>query len=377
MKVTQALNTLPRLTYRWLKLNNYHLPERVHFPIKPYRRLYMPPSPDRDLIFKAMDRGEIPEYSLSNPDFGVSQELVSLGKEFFNAGFQLEVPPGKRICQPVYIQYKFTEEDNTVIDYNLIKAGKNSTITILIEYWQDDQARVYHNGVTQVLAEEGAEVTVIKVQRLAAQAVHFDSQLVTAGPSAAVNYRQVELGSRYALTNYLGLLAEKSKAEVDVVYLGDGRRVLDLSYQMVHQGYRSKSNILVRGALRDLSRKVFRGTLDFKKGAAHSAGREEEAVILLDPTVKADAIPLLLSEEDDVQGDHAASAGKVHPEHLFYLMSRGLSEQEAAKTIVEASFQPILRKIPIVREKIEKEIERRLVCGEGKTKISPRSIPHP
>lgn len=109
--------------------------------------------------------------------------------------------------------------------------------------------------------------------------------------------------------------------------------------------------------------KIFKGTLDFKKGASRSKGIEEEYAILLDKTVKADAIPLLLCEEDDVEGQHAASAGQIDSDKLFYLMSRGLDEKEAKKLIVEASFTPIIDKIPMeyLKEEITKEIHRRIV----------------
>lgn len=113
----------------------------------------------------------------------------------------------------------------------------------------------------------------------------------------------------------------------------------------------------------DHGTKVFRGNLDFKRGARHSKGVEEEYVVLLDPTVKSHSIPALLCDEDDVQGEHAASAGQINENQLFYLMSRGLNERESKKLIVEASFRPILDKLPLedLRETINKEIDRRLM----------------
>jgi Fe-S cluster assembly scaffold protein SufB len=112
----------------------------------------------------------------------------------------------------------------------------------------------------------------------------------------------------------------------------------------------------------DESKKVFRGNLDFKTGAKRSKGIEEEYVILLDPNVKSDSLPALMCDEDDVQGEHAASAGQIDKNKLFYLMTRGLSEREAKKLIVEAQFKPIIDNIPIenLRNIINSEISRRL-----------------
>lgn len=364
MRISGALNTLPKITYRWLKLNYHQLKEETEIPHKPYTHTFSPEKVDSDLIWE--ERGTTP-FSCLKPrvDFGVSQELVALGEKFANTGFYLEIPPGKRLEEPFYVHYELSGENDTVIDDNVLVARKNSVLTLVVEYRQEGEKRAYHHGVTKVWAEEGARVTLIKIQSLGDQAFHFDSNLVEASPFSVVNYRQIELGGKYSVTNYLGQLAENSRADAEAVYLGSGDRVLDLSYKMTHLGYRSKSSILVRGVLQDRSRKVFRGTLDFKRGAKLAVGSEEESVILLDPTVKAEAVPLLLSAEDDVQGEHAVSAGKVDEEQLFYLMSRGFKEQEALKTLVRGSFHPVLKKIPAgVLVGIEEEIGRRLVFGE-------------
>ncbi|MNV83713.1 FeS cluster assembly protein SufD [compost metagenome] len=125
---------------------------------------------------------------------------------------------------------------------------------------------------------------------------------------------------------------------------------------------RTKSDIETRGVLKDTSKKIFRGTLDFKKGATRSNGAEGEHVILLSPSVKSDSIPLLLCGEDDVTGAHAASVGKIDENKLFYLMSRGFNEKEAKKLIIEGSFSDIIDEIPLIelREEILDNIQRRL-----------------
>jgi Fe-S cluster assembly scaffold protein SufB len=147
------------------------------------------------------------------------------------------------------------------------------------------------------------------------------------------------------------------------IYFGDGNRIIDLNYLINHIGRRTISNIETKGALKDRAKKVFRGTIDFKLGASRSKGIEEEYALLLDKEVKASSVPLLLCSEDDVEGQHAASAGQIDNEKLFYIMSRGISEKEAKKFIVEASFAPVIDKVPCedLRDVIRDEIQRRLV----------------
>ena len=193
---------------------------------------------------------------------------------------------------------------------------------------------------------------------------NFDSNVSYVDYGAKVNYVNVELGSKKSFSNIVTNLDEDTaESNLKSIYLVDGDRYTDLNYIMNHRGRRTNSDMEIRGVLKDKGNKMFKGTLDFKKGASRSKGSEEEYAILLDPRVKSDAIPLLLCEEDDVEGQHAASAGKIDGDKLFYLMSRGLSEKESKKLIVEASFKPILDLIPVevIRENIENEIHKKLV----------------
>lgn len=363
-KLTENMNVLPRLSNRWLKVNHLNFAEEVYFPLKAYNLPYLPENEVKKIALSDLGRQKFKSLKQDSENHGISKELTTLAEEHFNAGFAFEVPANAKLKTPILIDYSFDQQNDALIDYNLILAQENSSITVIVNYANTGNNQLYHNGLTKILAQEGAEVTLIKIQRLGDQDFHFDAQLVDLAPRATVRYIQVELGSKYSITNYQARLGESSLAEVDGMYLGDGRRELDLSYHMIHEGYRSTSDILVKGALKDTSRKVFRGTLDFKRGAHLADGNEEEYVILLDPTVKSDAIPLLLSEEDDVQGGHAASCGKVDSDQLFYLMTRGLSEDEATEAIVKGSYQHVLDQLPVrLKTEVQKEIHRRLVAN--------------
>ena len=121
----------------------------------------------------------------------------------------------------------------------------------------------------------------------------------------------------------------------------------------------------VRGALLGTSDKIFRGTLDFLEGSKGSVGRENEEVVLLSPTVRNRSVPVMLSHEDDVDGHHAVSVGKIDEGKLFYLMSRGLDMADAQRLIVEASFHPVLDRIEDegLKAEIDKVLMGRLANG--------------
>lgn len=364
-----ALNTLPVITWRWLKINDVKIDKFNLSDIPAYSKPFIAFDEAEEVIVRKMNSSvstnENIKYFINKEEhYGVNEELVKLGEKHYNSGIFVQIPKNTKLLAPIKLEYNLDIENPVVIDSNIIIAEENSTVTIVIDYTAAEEVQGFHNGITKVYAKDGAVVNIIKVQRLNDSSLHFDSNIAYSGYGAKVNWVQVELGGEKSITNYVNNLDEvESEANISSIYFADKNRYVDLSYLMNHRGRRSISKIETRGALKDKAKKVFRGTLDFKRGASRSKGSEEEYAILLDKTVKSDAIPLLLCEEDDVEGMHAASAGQIDSDKLFYLMSRGLDERAAKKLIIEASYAPIIDKIPLVslREAISEEIHRRLL----------------
>ncbi|MCR5834658.1 MAG: SufD family Fe-S cluster assembly protein [Selenomonadaceae bacterium] len=170
---------------------------------------------------------------------------------------------------------------------------------------------------------------------------------ITVGHGARIEFVAADIGSgNYSADIDIDLFGDDSVADFDAVYFGDGKRRLDFNYVIHQRGKRTVANMNVRGALTEHCDKIFRGTLDFKRGSKGSTGRELEEVIILSSGTRNRSVPLMLAEEDEVDGHHAVSIGRLDEEKIFYLMSRGLDKAEAERLIVEASFNPVVEKIP-------------------------------
>ncbi len=363
IQVKDALNVLPVITYRWLGVNQLHLND-ITRTVKSYTKRFILSNSDLVKNISLIDKSHYDELNKENVGYGVSGELVSLAQEAFNAGALVQVPPKTTLREPIRLLYGLDRENDMLIDNNLIYVGQGSQLTLVMDYFTNDDAEAFHNGSTRIFAAADSQINIVKIQRMNDSSFHFDSNYAELAQGARLNLVQVELGGAKIITNYISKHNHAdSQTRIKSIYLGDGNRLLDLSYHMQHYGRDTESEIDIRGVLKDFSRKTFRGTIDFKKGSIRSIGSEIESVILLDKTVRSDAIPLLLAEEDDVQGQHAATAGRINPSQLFYLMSRGFSEKEAKKLIVEATFNPIIQLIPMgdLKIAINNEIQRRLV----------------
>jgi FeS assembly protein SufD len=354
------LNTLPVITWRWLKVNDISLDTYSLPTVGEYNKasIISPKAISIDTTPNAKEL--LDDFGFEAIHYGVSKEVKDYALNNYNSSMVIKANGEEK--EPIRIEH-IINKDN-LIDNNLIIAEENSKVTIIIQYKSNEA--VFHNGVTRVLAKKGSEVNLIKIQTLNDNSHNFDSNVAICEYGAKVNFIEINLGSKFSVTNFISELKGTSgETNVNSIYLGDGNRVIDLSYEILHKAMRTNSNIICKGVLMDNSKKIFRGTLNFKKGSSRSKGSEEEYVTLLDSTVKSDAIPLLLCDEDDVEGMHAASAGKIDENKLYYLMSRGFSEKEAKKLIIEANFRPIIDLIPVeeIKEEIDTEIQRRLING--------------
>ena len=189
---------------------------------------------------------------------------------------------------------------------------------------------------------------------------------ISVGERARVEFVSADIGrGNYSADVEIDLAGDDSVADFEAVYFGDGNRHLDFNYVIRQRGKRTQATMNVRGALTAQCDKIFRGTLDFQRGAKGSTGRELEEVVILSPGTRNRSVPLMLAAEDDVDGHHAVSVGRLDEEKIFYLMSRGLDKSEAERLIVEAAFNPVVEKIPdeSLRAELLENLQRRLADG--------------
>lgn len=366
IQINDELNMIPVKTYRWLNINYLKMDEVFDKEIKPYTKKYVDEVNSDSLLIGRINNivslNHMDDFK-DEIDYGVSKKMVQMAERLNNAGIFATVKRGKVIHEPIRIGYQLDDKEDVLIDNNIIIAEENSQATFVIDYYTESDVEAFHNGALKIYAKPGSHVKVIKIQRMNDSSYHFDSNVAIVENGANVSFVQVEFGCKKLVTNYISNLKDESESNIDSIYLGDKDRELDLSYLMNHIGRRSTSNMEIKGALKDRAKKVFKGTIDFKLGSSKSVGREEESVIIFDKDVKAKAVPILLCNEEDVNGQHAASAGRVDEDKLFYVMSRGFSKGEAMNLIVEASFNPVIDKIPFddIQDIIRKEIHNRLV----------------
>lgn len=279
---------------------------------------------------------------------GIDTKITAYNQAFYNAGALIQLEANKRYEQPIHLTFNLDEHNNMLQDYNLIVAHEGSEATIIISYKTNEDAKTFHNGLTKIICQKNSKVKMIKTYEINASSTNMDALYSQLDEDSHLELVTMDFTNGMSITNHTSdLKGRGANSDHYGIYLGRNNSKLDQAYTMNHMAPYCHSNIYIQGALMDYAIKIFRGNLDFKKEAAKSKGSEKEYVLLLNDTVKSDAIPALLCSEDDVEGEHAASAGQIDKNKLYYLMSRGLDELLAKKLVVEASFQPVIDRIPM------------------------------
>lgn len=299
--------------------------------------------------------------------FFTNEEVNSFINENKNKCRYFKIPKGHIESSPVILSYHMGES-SVLTDDTVIEAEEGSSGTFILKYTSEEGSGARHCGRIRIFAGENSTVKVITAQLLDGKAAHTDIISGIAEKGAHIHVISAEIGSADTVSSCnLVLKGDESGAALDILYLGDGTRSLDISTRVEHRGKKSLSKIRANGVMLNESKKILRDTIDFISGASGSKGREEENVLMLDPGVINISVPILLCGEDDVEGEHAATSGRPDDNLMFYLMNRGFSEKEAEKLLAEAAFSSVLEAVPDRRTQAEIiEALQKSILKEGK-----------
>lgn len=346
------LNKIPVRTGNKLGVNEITI-DMTDVQIEKFEALNIESKEVKGLEIKALDKSD--ERLKVALKYGVGAELMKEADENFTNGVLITLADNTVVEENIVLVFTMDQSNKTLVDNLVVVAGKNSKANIIVKYISDENLEGYHNGIARVFADENSNVKVSKVNLLGKNVRTFDSNVSEIKDNAKADFIAVELGGKSAVSNYEGiLLGEKSKGDLLSVYIGSDDEKLDLNYVLTIKGAKAEGNMDVKGALKDKAVKNFKGTLDFKRGAKGSKAAEEEYCMLLSEKSRSRSVPLLLCDEDDVAGEHAAASGSIDENKLFYLMSRGISYDEARLLIINAAFNPIVDEIG--HEEIQNEI---------------------
>lgn len=249
------------------------------------------------------------------------------------------------LSENLIINYKFDHNDNLVDNID-IDVNENRKSTIIINYESITNNQNYHNGNINVNLSDKSSLELVVINNLNKSSINMISSTIKCNTSSKIKVTLLDLKGSIRLYNFESTTYKNAESLLNNIYIGKENDIIDLNYNYINLEENSNSNIEVQGVLLDNAVKTFKGIIDFKKGSNNSIGKENENCLLLSDNVVSKSLPMLLCSEENVEGAHSVSSGKIDEHKLFYLMSRGISLEEAKKLIITSNFEAIIGTLP-------------------------------
>jgi len=316
-----------------------------------------------DLETAAREHEELVKPYLTTVVAPDEHQLTALNAAMWNGGAFLYVPKNVEVNIPVQAIFLTENAGATFAPRILVVADTNSSVTYVDNYISSgDDVRV-HNGVVEIVAKAGAKVRYATVHQFGGSTTDMSYRRAITENDASIEWIIGEMNDGNTVTDTATVLkGNGSTSDAKIIAVGSGSQRLNYTTKAVHFGKDTTSQMITRAVMRESANAIINGITKIEHGATRSNGEQTEKVLMLSPKARGDANPILLIDEDDVMAGHAASVGQVNPEQVHYLMSRGITRQEAERLIIYGFLAPVVSDIPLERlqTRLQELVERKL-----------------
>ncbi|WP_281864573.1 Fe-S cluster assembly protein SufD [Planomicrobium okeanokoites] len=317
-------------------------------------------------IFTALrEHGDlVKKYFMTNGVKADEHKLTALHAALMNGGAFLYVPKNVEVEEPVQVVFYHDDADASLFNHVIVVADTSSKVTYVENYFSTvAKSNGLANIVSEVFAEDNAQITYGAVDVLAEGFTTYVNRRGVAARDAKIEWALGLMNDSDTISeNVTHLVGDNSIGDTKTVVVGRGSQKQNFTTKVVHWGKNSDGQILKHGVMKDSASSIFNGIGKIEHGATKSNAEQESRVLMLSPDARGDANPILLIDEDDVTAGHAASVGRVDPLQLYYLMSRGITKQEAERLVIHGFLAPVVNVLPIegVKKQLTEVIERKV-----------------
>jgi Fe-S cluster assembly protein SufD len=291
-------------------------------------------------------------------------KFPALNGAFWQGGAFIYVPKDVALKEPFQVVIALEGEGTAVFPHTLIVAERFANVTCIEETVSPDGVgQALNNGVVEIIAGEGAQVRYVDMQRWGNNVFSFNTKRAIHRPDSLVVWEMGELGSRLTKTYVDSILTGNgSSAEFNGIYFVSDKQHMDLDTLIHHIGLSTGGDMLLKGAVRDSGRAVFQGMIKIDPSGQQTNSYLKNDNLLLSDHARADSIPSLEIDANDVRASHGATVGRIDEEYIFYLQSRGIPRNTAVRMIVEGFFSTVFDRMSQerVREKLAAAVSAKI-----------------
>lgn len=290
-----------------------------------------------------------------------ADKFAALHAAAWSGGTLLYVPRGVVVDRPLHMLSALTDA-GVDFGHTLVILEEDAEVTLLAETAGGDKSGL-HCGAIEIFLAPRSRLRYVNLQNWGQGVWHFGHQKALVDRDASLQWTIGALGSRLAKVNqHVALTGPGADAQVNGVMFTEGKQHLSYHTLQHHRAESCRSDLLYKGGLQDESRLVWRGMIKVDPGAQKTDAYQRDDNLMLSEQSRADSIPGLEIEADDVRCTHGATAGRVDDEMIFYARARGFTRNEAIRMIVAGFFQQVFDRITIesVRNALGEAIGRRI-----------------
>ena len=276
-------------------------------------------------------------------------KFAALNSAVWSGGSFIYVPPGVHIDMPLQAYFRINAENIGQFERTLIIVDEGAEV----HYIEGCTAPVYsseslHSAVVELVAHKDAKLRYTTIQNWSSDVYNLVTKRAYAYEGATVEWIDGNIGSKLTM-KYPGvyLMGERAYGEtLSIAFAGKGQHQ-DTGAKMVHLAPNTTSKVTSKSVSRLDGRSTYRGMLNVAKGATGVKSTVRCDALLMDDTSKTDTYPYMVIDQEDATITHEATVGKIGDEQIFYLMSRGFSEEDALSLIVNGFMEPFTKELPM------------------------------
>lgn len=289
-------------------------------------------------------------------DYALSKEILKENNEYSNYYIYKQI---NKESETQSINLDLNDENDQLVSTIDIDCKEGSKSSFLVNFTSENNKEIILNSLIRINLEKNAQAKLVVIVNLKEKSKNLQSIASIIGDDAKLDISYIELGSDHSLVSIKNYLTgENSKLVENGVYFKQKDEFFDILAVNEHKAKTTDSSAVFNGALKDRACKQWKGVVDLKKGCEKADGKIGDYSMMLSDQVINKSAPVLLNEEKDVRGKHAASVGRLNKDMLYYIMSRGFSKKKAQSLMLEANFAPTLDRIEDIdlREKLKAKV---------------------
>jgi Fe-S cluster assembly protein SufB len=276
-------------------------------------------------------------------------KFAALNSAVWSGGSFVYVPPGVKVDLPLQAYFRLNVANIGQFERTLIIADEGSQV----HYVEGCTAPIYttnsfHSGVIEIVVKKGARVRYTTIQNWSTNVYNLVTQRALVNEDGTMEWVDANLGSMLTM-KYPScyLIGKGARGEILSMAFAGAKQHQDTGGKAIHVAPHTSSKITSKSISKDGGRTSYRGLLKVHKGAVGVKSNVVCDALLLDERSRSDTYPYIEIDEEDVTVGHEASVSKVGEEQLFYLMSRGLSKEEATTMVVSGFIEPLVKELPM------------------------------